>query len=299
MQHTSQNHELRKRLRELMRGRKAASGPRQRVGGSDVGPLCRGEVTIETRERREDGTVGEWSVHQKDSNLVVTQAEALMAAMSIGSANHFDTATAYMQVGEDGTAPALDNTALLTPVAPAAGGTKVLGSATAAGSVATLQATWAIGDTLDGYGLPLSEVGLFVGGAGAPITGGTMFARKVFNPITKTGAFDLRITWAITFNVSQNSDSCTNISLIGPSTVTSEFIATEGVTAGFTVASTFIAMPFDFAVGGGHIDVYQNGVRKLRSLEYIEATSGGAKGISFITPVVANDVWYFVHRVLS
>ena len=51
--------------------------------------------------------------------------------------------------------------------------------------------------TSEANGFTYTEAGLFTG----PFGGGSMFARKVFNPIVKTASFELKLTWLVTFLV--------------------------------------------------------------------------------------------------
>lgn len=232
-----------------------------------------------------------WAKVVNDPNLVVTQAESLMAQMFIGAANAPGN---YIELGDPSppTPPALGDLVLQQTTLQR----KALSTLTASGNVVTAQAIWS---SLEGNGFTYTESGLFTG----PFGGGLMFAHKTFNPITKTNAFELRITWFITFVVASSGSDCAGIALLGPSTVT-------GVT--YLVSSSggeaSMAATFDFAAGANHVDVFLNGIRLAPGVEYNESGTltapvlGGpnTKGVNFIGFTLnALDRVLLVHRVLA
>jgi hypothetical protein len=237
------------------------------------------------------GARGEWATVVDDSNLVVTQAESLMAKMAIGAAN---AAFAYIELGDPGPAlsPALDNLTLQQSTLQR----KALTTLTQSGNVVTGQAIWT---TAEGNGFTYTESGLFTG----PFGGGLMFARKTFNGINKTAAFELRITWYITFLVQASGSDCAGIALLGPSTVTGVTYLVSGAGGEASIASTF-----EFTVGANHVDVFLNGIRLAPSANYNESSSlvgpvlGGpnTKGVNFVGFTLnAGDRVLLVHRVLA
>jgi hypothetical protein len=282
----------RRRTERALRGTKVVSHTRAAV--VDRGPTVRGYLTIQTRPVDAAGQpTGPWENAREDPNLVVTQAEALMAAMSIAEVN---SAFNYIELGDPSPAapPALTNINLEQTT-----GQRKAVTSTRTSNVVTLETTFLAGEA---NGFTFTEAGLFTG----PFASGQMFARKTFAGITKTAAFELRFTWLITFLVQTSGGDCTGVSLIGPSTVTN--LTVYNAAGG----EASVAATFDFAVGANHIDVFLNGVRLVPGIHYNEAPAPltapiggppGNKGVNFIAftlvivPMV--DQVLLVHRVLA
>lgn len=256
-------------------------------------PSPRGHLRVELREVTPSGIVGPWQIHEDNKNLVVTQAEALMANAMAGLAN---SALNYIELGDPtfpATPPALGDIALQQTT----GQNKAV-TLTVNGNQLTAETTFL---TSEANGFTFTEAGLFTG----PFAGGTMFARKTFNPIVKTSSFQMRFTWIITFSVNpQSSGDCAGVALVGPTTVVNETIY-ESVGGG----EASVAATFDFAVGAGHIDFFLNGVRQVRTRQYLEAAAplaapiGGPalnKGVNLVGfNLNPGDVAYLVHRSMN
>lgn len=242
-------------------------------------------------EKRRPG--GRWELHAQGHNLVVTQAESLMAQMAIGAAS---SALSYIELGDPGppaTPPVLADTTLEQTTAVR----KSLSTLTASGNVVTAETTFLTGE---GNGFTYTEAGLFTGVLGS----GTMFARKTFAGITKTSSFELKFTWFITFLVQTTGGECTGISLIGPSTVSA---LTFAVAAG---GEASVAATFDFAVGANNVDFFLNGVRMIPGTNYVEAAAGalvgpvlgpaGNKGVNLTAfTLLPADEAFLIHRSLA
>jgi hypothetical protein len=203
---------------------------------------------------------GEWETVVEDHNLVVTQAENIMAQMAInqGPGNN-NSALGYIELGDPpfpANPPSLSDVGL-----QASTGQRMPVTLTASGNVVTAVADWS---TADGNGFTYTEAGLFNGLLGA----GLMFARKTFNGITKTASFEMRFTWYITFLVNTQGGECSGIALTGPSTVSAftYYVATGGENS--------VAATFDFGVGANNVDVFLNGQRLVPTIQYQEAGSG-------------------------
>lgn len=259
----------------------------------DMMPNARGRLMVELRKVAPDGSKGEWVTHEDDDNLVVTQAERLMANMAAGIAN---SAINYIELGDPAfpaNSPNLSDITLQQTT-----GERKTATVTVSGNVLTAEVTWT---TAEANGFSFTEAGLFIGILGA----GSMFARKTFNTIVKTAAFEMRFTWLITFLVNASgSGDCAGVALVGPSVTANETIYTA-VGAEASVAATF-----DFTVGAALVDVFLNGQRLVRGTQYIEIAAGGLtapvggpagnKGIDFIGfTLLAGDVVYLVQRTLS
>lgn len=257
-------------------------------------PGPRGHLRVETQEVSPDGTpLGPWVVHEDHKNLVVTQAEGLMADAMAGVAN---AALNYIELGDPAfpaNPPQLSDLFLQQTTA-----VRKAVSITVNNNILTAETTFL---TSEGNGFTYTEAGIFTG----PFASGTMFARKTFNPIVKTSSFQMKFTWIITFVVNPSgSGDCAGISLVGPQTVVNETIYTSGAGGEASVAATF-----DFAVGAGHLDFFLNGVRKVRGLEYVEAGPPlsapiggppGNKGVNLVAFFLApGDVAYLVQRTIS
>jgi len=264
--------------------------------GLDQGPKAIGVLTIETRPV--DAKEGDdWELHATGGNLVVSQAEIIMAAALAAVVNNTIN---YIELGDPGppaTTPVLSDISLEQTT-----GVRKTATVTQSGSILTAEVTWGTGEA---NGFIFTEAGLYAGILGS----GSLFARKAFNAITKTAAFEMRFTWIITFLVAaQGGGDCAGVALVGPSTVANETI--------FTAAGgeASVAATFDFTVGAARLDAYLNGVRLLRGVHYTESPSplaapiGGPatnKGINLIGftldgPVPGPaDVVYLVHRTIG
>lgn len=261
--------------------------------GDRVGAVATGHLKVETREVTPSGLVGPWRVHEDHKNLVVTQAERLMANAMAGTLN---SAFSYIELGDPtypATSPQLDDVNLEQTT-----GERKAVSVTVASNVLTAECTFLAGDA---NGFTFTEAGLFTGPFGA----GTMFARKTFNEIIKTIAFEMRFTWIITFLVNPaGSGDCTGVALVGPATIVNETIY-ESLTGG----EASVAATFDFTVGAGHLEVVINGQRMVRSRQYVEASPalaapiGGPalnKGINLVGFTLnPGDVAYLVQRTIN
>jgi len=240
----------------------------------DLGPQVRGSVRIEMRPAGDKA----WETVHEDHNLVVTQAENLLANMAAGTAN---AEIGYIELGDPvlPTPPALTDTNLQTTTAERKAVTPVV-----SGSQVEFTATWLVGD---GNGFTFTEAGLFTN----PLGAGTMFARKSGFSVVKTLSFELRFTWTLRFDVSSGGGTgCSGIAVVGPATITDDYLFTA---AG---AETQVVVAFDFVVGAKHLDVFLNGQRLVYSLHYTEATIGLSKGINLVSPLIAADEVYFVQR---
>jgi len=265
----------------------------------DSGPNAVGVLTIETRPADKVGDDSAWEIHSQGGNLVVSQAEVITAACLAGVPNNTIN---YMELGNPGppaTTPQLSDIALEKTT-----GERKVATVTQTGNILTAEVTWGAGEAT---GYVFTEAGLFVGILGA----GSMFARKAFSAITKTGAFEMRLTWLITLLVApQGGGDCAGVAITGPSVIAPEtiYVATGGEAS--------VAATFDFTPGANHIDVYLNGVRLINTVHYVEAGAGslaapvggpaGNKGInlaSFILSGVVGttpaDVVHIVHRTLA
>lgn len=243
----------------------------------DAGPKVIGSVCIEMRKKGEQ----DWEKVHEDKNLVVTQAENLLANMAAGTVN---AEIGYIELGDPAspTPPTLADTNLQQTtnerkaVTPAVSGSQV-----------EFTALWGTGD---GNGFTFTEAGLFTN----PLGAGTMFARKAGFSVVKTNSFELRFTWTLRFDVSAGGGSgCSGIAVLGPSTITDDYL--------FTAAGgeTQVVVAFDFVVGAKHLDVFLNGQRLVYTLHYTETNFGPNKGITLVNPLAASDEVYFVQRRIT
>jgi hypothetical protein len=257
-----------KARRYIQRRREARAQARARLTRAVVGqtaahlrepsPIAKGYLTIQTRPVDSDGKpTGEWE-NAGGANLVVTQAESIMAQMAIGAAN---SELSYIELG-DPTAPATPPSLSDLGLEQSTGERKAV-TLTAVGNVVTAEATWTASE---GNGFVYTEAGLFNGILGS----GLMFARKTFAGITKTASFEMRFTWMIVFLVNTQGGDCAGVSLVGPSTVAAFTVYNSGddVPAG---GEASVAATFDFAVGANHLDVFLNGQRLVPGVHYTEA----------------------------
>jgi hypothetical protein len=253
----------------------------------------RGQLRVETREVTPSGLVGPWATHEDDPNLVVTQAERLMANAMGGVLN---SAFNYIELGDPtfpANPPQLSDIALQQTTA-----VRKAVVITINGNVLTAETTFL---TTEGNGFTYTEAGLYTG----PFAAGSIFARKTFNPIIKTASFEMRFTWIVTFLVNPaGGGDCAGVALVGPTTIANETIYESLVGGEASMAATF-----DFAVGSGHLDFFINGQRMVRSRQYLEANPalaapiGGPalnKGVNFIGfTMIPGDVGYLVQRTIS
>ena len=269
--------------------RRAAATNAARTTANPVerGPFAIGQLTVAMRPVGPDGTVGEWKTVEDGKNLVVTQAEGLMALMSVNAAN---SAFNYIELGDPSpaTPPTLDDTTLQQTT-----GQRKAVSSTVLGRTVTLEATFLTGEA---NGFTYTEAGLFTG----PFAGGTMFARKAFAGITKTSSFELRFTWLITFLVQTSGGECAGIGLVGPSAVAS-YTVYNAVGAEASIAATF-----DFAVGANRVEVFLAGQRLIPGVHYNEAGPplnapiggpAGNKGINLIAFTANPGDQFFLYHL--
>lgn len=264
----------RKRLAKEAEAHGLPKGAHSSVVSPDLGPQVKGSVCIEMRKKGDD----DWKKVHEDHNLVVTQAENLLAHMAAGSAN---SEIGYIELGDPGspTPPELSDTTLQSTT-----GERQAVSAAVNGSQVEFTATWGTGD---GNGFTFTEAGLFTN----PLGSGTMFARKAGFSVAKTNSFELRFTWTLRFDVSSGGGgSCSGIAVVGPSTITDDFLYTA------SGGETQVIVPFDFVVGAKHLDVFLNGQRLVYTLHYTEGTSGPNKVINLISPLAVADELYVVQR---
>jgi len=215
-------------------------------------------------------------------NLVVTQAGDLMANMAAGIPN---AALNYVELGDPSpaTPPALTDSNLQQTT-----GQRKATANVVSGNVITGTALWlaAEGNLVN----PYTEAGWFTG----PLGTGTMFARKAGFSITKTASFQLQFQWMIAFSVEDACDAgCTGIALIGNSGTVEQYIYSP---AGPGEVS--VTIPIDFVVGANRIEFFNNGVRKVPTLEYNEAVIGAGKGVNLIAWALNDvfpDVCFFRH----
>ncbi len=269
----------RERLSREMAAKNLPKGASKALANFDLATVAEGRVLIETRQVNPDGSKGDWNKVHEDHNLVVTQAENLLAKMAAGVAN---AAINYIELGDPlvPNPPALTDTNLQQTT-----NERKAVTAAVSGSQVEFTATWGVGD---GNGFTFTEAGLFTG----PFALGTMFARKSGFSIPKTLAFELRFTWTLRFDVSAGGGGgCSGIAVCGPSTVTDDFLY---VAAGGELS---VVVPFDFTVGAKHLDVFLNGQRLAYTAQYTETNFGPNKGVTFVAfALVATDQLYVVQR---
>lgn len=257
--------------------------------------LAKGRLRVEIRKPGEEWEThheGEWEVVVDDDNLVVSQAERLMANAMGGVAN---SAFDYIELGDPpfpADAPQLSDIALQQTTAQ-----RKAAVVTVAGNVTTCAVTFL---TSEANGFTYTESGLYTG----PFAGGAMFARKVFNPIVKTASFELKLTWLVTFLVNPTAGGSSGVVLTGPTAIAPDtiYVATGGEAS--------VAATFDFPVNANLIEVFLNGMRLLPSRQYTEAGAGslaapiggpaGNKGINLISFVLnPGDIVYLRLVTLS
>lgn len=262
--------------------------------GDRLGPeFAKGCVIVDRRYVDPNtGERAEWETVVFDNNLVVTLAETAMAQMAVGAAN---SALNYIELGDPSptaTPPQLGDTTLEQST-----GQRKAVSLTQNGNLVTAEVTFG---TSEANGPTYTEAGLFTG----PFAGGIMFARKTFSGILKTAAFELRITWLVTFLVNTQGGDCAGIALTGPSAVAGD---TEYIAAG---GETSVAATFDFVPNSNLVDVYLNGQRLIPGKHYTESGApltvpqgggvlGLSKGVNLLFVALPNDEFYLIQRSLQ
>lgn len=157
----------------------------------------RGDVTLLLTDR--GGRVVYESRHH---NRIVKAGRDLVARLFAGTPSGAPpTRVTHMAVGTDGTPETDDQTALLKERPPRKTIEEVTyGDFTDASKVkrvrVTLKAVFDFeeANSTDGNTDPLQEAGIFTAA-----TGGVMYNRVTFKPVTKTNAFKLTLLWDITF----------------------------------------------------------------------------------------------------
>lgn len=274
----NKNREMMRRLLLTQRQseilRRGEGGGEKSLATVEHAPQAKGHVKIEAVY--EDGHV---EVLHEDKNLVVDQAATIMPYMSLGLKQF-----GYIELGDP--SPATPPDAADTTLEQTTGERKAI-SGSVSGKTVTMEAQWG---TTEGNGYSFTEAGLFCN----PLGSGQMFARKVFDAITKTSSFALKVTWAVTFSVSDRLSGCTGVALLGSSTLTEDYTYTA------VGGETQVIVPIDFVVGSKSLDVFQNTARLYYGTHYNETTIGASKGVTFIGYTLnPGDKMYFVNRKLA
>lgn len=137
-----------------------------------------------------------------NANRIVRSGRVLVAQLFAGvSGGAPPSKVTHMAVGSSAAAPADDQTGLGSERAPRKEITDVTfsefddntGGTPTRRVKATLKAVFDFGEAND-PAVPLREAGVFTAD-----TGGVMYNRVVFEPVTKTDAFKLTMLWDITF----------------------------------------------------------------------------------------------------
>jgi hypothetical protein len=153
----------------------------------------RGQVTVQLSNR-----AGQTVYQQRFKNRIVTSGRRLVAEFFSGqAAGPPPTPVTHMAVGENNTSPADGQTALLVQ----RGNRNAINSINVVpfdeGGVmrvrVSLQAVFDF-DEVNNPTVPLQEAGVFTAS-----TGGVMYNRVVFAPVTKTNAFRLTLFWDVVF----------------------------------------------------------------------------------------------------
>jgi len=246
------------------------------LGQQDAAPIPVGRLKIEAVY-----TDGMTEVLHEDKNMIVQQAEGLMAYMSIGlrSIN-------YIELGDPSPPKAPD---LLDTSLQQTTGERKATVNSVSGKTAIHEALW-LGTEANGY--DFTEAGLYTD----PFGTGVLFARKTFEPITKLASFSLKFTWAISYSVREHNDGCSGVSLMGSSSVVEDYVYISPVGG-----ETEVIVPIDFTPGTKQLDVFLRGQRLVYNRAYYESTIGASsKGIILIGfSLNKDDVVYFVNRKLA
>ena len=151
-----------------------------------------GHVQVYVRPRSKlPGNLGQWKLIHTGPNLVVTAGKVLVAKM-LGDVSGFDTGLTYIEVGTGVTAPALGDTALVTPTSRKI----VIASPIVTGNAVEYRAFYPAADiTAD-----LKETGIF-GHSTATSTIGTgeLFARALITFNNASSPNDATVVWTVTF----------------------------------------------------------------------------------------------------
>jgi hypothetical protein len=157
----------------------------------------RGRLTLRLIDRA--GRVVE---ERRQNNRIVKSGRRLVAELFAGvTGGTPPSKVTHMAVGSNAADPADDQTGLGAERAPRKEITEVtfseldetVGTVTVRRVTATLKAVFDFNEAND-LALPLREAGIFTAGAG-----GVLYNRVVFEPVTKTDAFQLTLLWDITF----------------------------------------------------------------------------------------------------
>lgn len=150
----------------------------------------RGAVRIITHDR--DGRIVYDRYH---NNRIVKSGRQLVAELYAGVPGTPPSQVSHMAVGTGSTAAADDQTALIAERARNAVMAPVYNEIVENGVArikVTLQTVFDFGEANGAE--PLREAGIFTAA-----TGGTMYNRVVFDPVTKTNTFKLTLIWDIVF----------------------------------------------------------------------------------------------------
>jgi hypothetical protein len=158
----------------------------------------RGRVTLQLSDHH-----GQVVVLRRRGNRIVSSGRLLVAQLFGGvTAGTPPTKVSHVAVGTDGTEPSDDDTALLAQRAPrkpivevdynpfeepVPGGAEVVKR-----TRVSLTAVFDFGEANGAQ--PLREAGVF-----SDATGGVMYNRVTFDPVTKTDAFKLTVLWDVVF----------------------------------------------------------------------------------------------------
>lgn len=153
----------------------------------------RGQLTLQISDR-----AGRVLRQNRYRNRIVTTGRRLVAEFFSGDVSGpAPTAVSHMAVGTGSTAPSDADTALeaqrgdRNPISSVA--VSEVSEAGVQRVRVTLQTVFDFGEAND-PGVPLREAGIFTAD-----TGGVMYNRVVFEPVTKTDAFRLTLFWDIDF----------------------------------------------------------------------------------------------------
>jgi hypothetical protein len=157
----------------------------------------RGAVTLELTDGR-----GRLVHRQRRGNRIVMSGRRLVAELFGGVTSGTPPAkVSHVAVGTDGRAPSDDDTALVAERArnPITSVTYTAFDERPAGSTETLKRTRVSLTAVFDFdqandAAPLREAGVFTAA-----TGGVMYNRVVFDPVTKTNAFKLTVLWDVVF----------------------------------------------------------------------------------------------------
>jgi len=251
----------------------------------DEGPKVEGFLVVKkvyVKPGTEEPTGEEEVVVQGDvlpgKNLVVTQAQNLMAAMAAGLPN---SPFNYIELGDPAppNAPTLSDTTLQQTT-----GQRKASTITVSQNIVNCVSTWL---AAEGNGFIYTEAGLYTGPFGA----GVMFARKAGFSIAKNNSFQLQFSWFVVFRVQDTSaPGITGITLVGSTGTIEDYIF---VAAG---GEASVVVPIDFVVGAKRLEFFLQGQRMVPTRQYTEAVIGLNKGVNLIAfTLVAGDVCYFRH----